>query len=511
MPTHPEATRLNLEYYRKQAKSLLKAVKSGEREASQRFTQAGGSIAEPALHDAQLVIAREQGFASWPRFRAFIIQSALDFQGLVGKFVETALSELRHAETMLASHPELAGAGLYAALVLGDVERVEAALRESPGLARAKGGPQNWEPLLYVCYSRFASAASDRAPGLVRTAQVLLRAGADPNASYNPEQWPDNPLSCLYGATGLNNNPALGLALLEAGANPNDGESLYHSTEHPDLACVRLLLKHGASAKGTNALKHMLDHEHPEGLRLLLAAGADPNEVNECGETALHWAVPRGRSATIITALLDAGAAIDAARTDGRTAYALAVHSGQMKAATLLEARGANRELSPLDRFIAACTDAGPLELNGLLEEAGKIAATPGSERLIPELTMHHRTAAVRALLAVGLPVGARGEHGATALHWACWKGYGDLVKILLDHGASLTVEDHQFHGTPPGWFGHGARNCCDEGGDYAEVARLLIAAGAKIPAADMPTGRAEVDSVLREHGLIGPQMLATP
>lgn len=503
MPTHSEATRLNLEYYRKQAKSLLKAVKSGDREASRRFNQTGDNVAEPALHDAQLVITREQGFASWPRFRAFVIQSALDFQGLVSKFVETALSELRQAEAMLASHPELAGAGLYAALVLGDAERVEVALRESTGLVRTKGGPQNWEPLLYVCYSRFASAASSRAQDLVRTAQALLRAGADPNTSYNPEEWPDNPLSCLYGATGLNNNPALGQALLGAGANPNDGESLYHSTEHPDLACVKLLLKHGASANGTNALKHMLDHEDPEGLRLLLSAGADPNEANERGETALHWAISHGRSATVITTLLDAGAAIDAPRTEGRTAYALAVHCGQMEAAALLQTRGANTELSPVDRFIAACTNAGPVELDGLLEEAGKIAAAPGSGRLIPDLTMHHRTAAVRALLGVGLPIGARGDHGATALHWACWKGYGDLVKILLERGASLTVEDHQFHGTPPGWFGHGARNCCDEGGDYAEVARLLIAAGAKIPAADMPTGRAEVDSVLREHGLI--------
>jgi hypothetical protein len=44
----------------------------------------------------------------------------------------------------------------------------------------------------------------------------------------------------------------------------------------------------------------------------------------------------------------------------------------------------------------------------------------------------------------------------------------------------------------------------CDEGaGDYAQVARMLIAAGATIPAVDVPTGKPEVDAVLREHGLI--------
>ena len=97
----------------------------------------------------------------------------------------------------------------------------------------------------------------------------------------------------------------------------------------------------------------------------------------------------------------------------------------------------------------------------------------------------------------------ARGELGATALHWACWKGYADLVEILLGHGASLTIEDEQFHGTPPGWFAHGVQNCNEGGGDYPGVARLLIAAGAIVPSVDLPTGKPEVDAVLREHGLI--------
>ena len=85
MPTHSEATRRNLEYYRKQAKSLLKAVKSGDREAAQRLTHHvrrfhQSSFAGVALCDAQLAIAREQGFASWPRFKTFLEQSALAFQ-----------------------------------------------------------------------------------------------------------------------------------------------------------------------------------------------------------------------------------------------------------------------------------------------------------------------------------------------------------------------------------------------------------------------------------------------
>jgi len=502
MPTNSEAPSLNLEYYRKQAKALLKAARSGDNEAIQRLashSQPGAII--PALHDAQRTIALENGFQSWPRFKAFLVQSKLDLNGIVTPFLDAALSDLRRAEEMLASHPQIARAGLHAALVLGESAQVQEAVQEIPGFVSSKGGARNWEPLLYVCFSRFAGGKSSRSGALVETAETVLRHGADPNASYVDERWPDSPLSCLYGATGINNNPALALALLKAGANPNDSESLYHSTEHPDLACMKLLLEHGASIKAANALKHMLDREDVEGLRLLLATGANPNEVNDRGETALHWAVWRRRSARIVAMLLDSGAAVDARRTDGRTAYALAVRDGRTDIAALLATRGASTNISVLDRFIAECVVADPNRLDRLTTDAPQMVAMPEFQRLLPDLASSNRCTAVRGLLAAGVPVDSRGELGGTALHWACWKGYADLVKLLLDHGAGLAVEDEEFHGTPPGWFAHGLQNCGERGGDYPRVARLLLAAGAKIPECDVPTGDIEV--VLREYGLI--------
>jgi ankyrin repeat protein len=513
MPTHPEVVLLNLEYYRKQAKALLKTSQDGDASALQRLLRYSprlnqlrnsppGSVV-PALHDAQLAIAREQGFPSWARFKAFIVETRLDFHRLAARFVEAAVSERRRADAILAAHPKISEAGFYVALVLGDWKHVEHTLTELPTIVNEKGGPRNFEPLLYVCFSRYADRRSSQAENLTETARILLRHGADPNALFVPEELPGNPLSCLYAATGLNNNPALALSLLEAGANPNDSESLYHSTEHRDLDCTKLLLRHGASLTGTNALKHMLDREDIEGLQLLLAAGANPNETNHRGDTALHWAVWRGREAGSIAVLLDRGADINAQREDGRTAYAMAVLSGQTDVAELLKRRGAKTSLSALDQFIGACANANPEELDRLLRARPDITATPANGRLLPDLTMSRRTSAVRALLAAGVPVDARGDMGATALHWACWKGYADLVKLLLEGGASMTIEDQQFQGTPPGWFGHGVQNCNEGAGDYAEVARLLIAAGATIPRVDLPTGKADVDAVLRERGLI--------
>jgi hypothetical protein len=82
----------------------------------------------------------------------------LDFQGLATAFIDVALSDSQRAGKLLAAHPEIAGAIFYAALVLGDVDRVEQALNENPELAAAKGGPRDCQPLLYICFSRFAGA-----------------------------------------------------------------------------------------------------------------------------------------------------------------------------------------------------------------------------------------------------------------------------------------------------------------------------------------------------------------
>ncbi len=123
MPTRTEAFRLNLEYYRKQAKALLKAAKTGDPKALERLSRhsLNGKIVS-TRHGAQLTIAREQGFRSWPRFRAFLIQSRLDFSSLANSFIEAALSNLKHAQEILAEHPQVAHADLYASLVTGDVK-----------------------------------------------------------------------------------------------------------------------------------------------------------------------------------------------------------------------------------------------------------------------------------------------------------------------------------------------------------------------------------------------------
>jgi len=52
---------VNLEQLRKQAKELVRAARAGDEDALARLSRR-----EPTLAHAQLVLAREHGYASWP-------------------------------------------------------------------------------------------------------------------------------------------------------------------------------------------------------------------------------------------------------------------------------------------------------------------------------------------------------------------------------------------------------------------------------------------------------------
>jgi len=113
IPSHP-----NLEVDRKQAKALLHAAQRGEIDAMRRFNSHHprfAAVRDPvllgravALHDAQLVVAREYGFASWPRWKQFVEMSRLDRAQRAAELVKAACSnDVRKARVLLESEPEL--------------------------------------------------------------------------------------------------------------------------------------------------------------------------------------------------------------------------------------------------------------------------------------------------------------------------------------------------------------------------------------------------------------------
>jgi hypothetical protein len=84
--------------------------------------------------------------------------------------------------------------------------------------------------------------------------------------------------------------------------------------------------------------------------------------------------------------------------------------------------------------------------------------------------------AAVRKLLDEGVDVNTKFRYGATALFFACDHGHVDVVKVLLDKGADLTVKDSFYGFTPLMLSVSPAQKRRPE---HTEIAKLLISKGA--------------------------------
>lgn len=359
-----------------------------------------------------------------------------------------------------------------------DPERAARLLDENPGLAAecpfAVGNPAaalleaepletmpfGMPPLIAVTFSSLIRLARF-APALRECAQKLLDGGADPNQTWIDPAFPNSPLSALYGAAGLNHDVELTRILLARGANPNDGESLYHSLEAPDLACTRLLLDAGAEPKGSNAVCKVLDFDNLEGLRLLLAHGADPNER----QPLLH-AIRRRRSAEHARELLKAGA-----NTQG--AYRLAMLYGLSEIAALLPAE----PLSDAELFVAACARADRREA-----ELGRAAVSSLDAELLrylPDLAQAGCSEAVKLMVELGWPIDTLGgDWKASALNLAVFRGDADLTRFLLAHGADWRVL-HGYHDNVMGTLSYASNN---HHPGSLECAKALIEGGVPMP-----------------------------
>jgi ankyrin repeat protein len=445
---------MNLDQLRKQAKDLTRAVRAGDEHALARVRAHAPEGPRMLLADAQLALAREHGYASWPALVAAVDAS-------VERFVVAATSGRRErAQAMLEAKPELEG-DRWVRLVLG---------RGWDGDPNEVGGPREWPPLHYVCHSCFASST---------LARELLVRGADPNA-YFPNDY--GPMSALYGAAGVRHDPELTRVLLEAGADPNGepqfGDALYHSVEAETTECLRLLLEHGAEPRGTNALGHALDYPRPEPVRLLLEAGADPNE----GASLVH-AVRRGRDPEFLRVLAEHGADLErrggewsTPQVEYKTAYQNAVLRGRDDQAAVLAELGASTDLSTEETVISAVARGE--------RPAGALPPhlSPDAQEALVGATLAGRVDLVVDLAGPDFFGHNGGGPPGTLLHHAAWLGNANIVRQLLARGADPAAGSGADFDTPLAWAVHGSRHNGDDGdGDYVAVAELLVAAGGKL------------------------------
>lgn len=281
LPANPD-----LERFRRDARRLQRAVRSARPDALQQVARhrPEGAPHDPedfALADAQLVLARTYGFASWPRLRAYLRAAAplsRDPGALdptvadVAEVADVAVSpdgspsvvaalacltytehdepaRWARAARLLDADPTLVARDVVVAAVAGDSDALRTHLAADPTAATREGGPYRWPPLLYLVYSR----VPQRDP--VEAARLLLDAGADPDSGYLWQGLPTafTALTGVFGEgeSGPARQPrhpqwrALAELLLARGADPNDRQALYNRMFNGDDSHLEILLRHG--------------------------------------------------------------------------------------------------------------------------------------------------------------------------------------------------------------------------------------------------------------------------
>lgn len=188
---------------------------------------------------------------------------------------------------------------------------------------------------------------------------------------------------------------------------------------------VRFLLNHGASGDHWQDLgptEHPIHvairHDYVQVVRVLLEAGTSfdhfvLDEANLLPSTILHFAVSYD-SKEMVKVLLEKGATVDALQFDGKTPLRIAVESNASKAVRVLLENGANVKNT------SACNQ----------------------HLLFNAIDGRSSTEIIDELLKFGADVDNRRNGGETALHKACLLGDGDVIAVLLDHGADINAED---------------------------------------------------------------------
>ncbi|MXW05138.1 MAG: ankyrin repeat domain-containing protein [Gemmatimonadetes bacterium] len=414
------------------------------------------------LRDTRDAVARSYGFPDWSRVERYFrtVEShsrspnvdptpskPSDGTGFADDFIRLACltqgaqdhpSRRARARSMLDAHPELARMSIYAAAAAGDIPAVSAFLNASPELAKTPGGPHDWEPLLYVAFSRLDAGTSEHAA--VETARLLLAHGADPNAGYLWAGFPC-PYTVLTGLFGEGENgPArcpphrncyeLAEILIEAGADPNDAQTLYNRMFSRDDEHLRFLFAHGLGKDGNRPWHRLLGEQS----RGWVSSPADMLAYQM--QWAARWNYPDR-----VRLLVENGADVNrpSNRPGARSPYGEAVYHGNEAIAEYLAACGARTfPLDDLDRFACACISGDRDRARALLALDPMLIEKLGDrvKALMENALGSDNRDAVRLMDQFGFDLNACGMHEAARY------GHLDMIKLMVELGADPSHRD---------------------------------------------------------------------
>lgn len=474
---------MNLEQQKKRARELLRAIRSGNAEASarlrryhQRWQEAdeGTLRQQVALHDAQFALAREQGFASWPKLKVY-------------------------AEP--ASHSRVCH------LFVPDVQWIS---DRAAGLLRTRtsAGPAALEQIR-EWHPRFADSSDHE---ILRAAFTEEDARIVYAREHGFDAWTDL----------VERVSALSRTAAEDIPSSEPFMAAFHSLQRGDSGSLaRLLGRHPelSRARGSNGntllnlavslAPKMETRECRLTIDALLASGADVNEANDRGWTPLHQAAYANQP-EIAARLILAGASLELeAHGAGGTPLIVALFWGHREAAetvarhstapgnlrtaaglgsvTMLDAcfdkdgaltaaacaaRGFHRPHSGfpdwqpsndrqeiLDEALVWAAKSNRVEvLPGLIQAGGRLDADPYRGTPLIWAAACNRLEAARCLLDHGAKVNTKATfgglthgQGVTALHMASQNGHLAMVQFLVERGADQTLKDDLYQSDAEG------------------------------------------------------------
>ena len=480
---------MNLEQQKKQARDLLRAIRAGDADALSRLRRHHarwaaldeGAVRQlVSLHDAQFSLAREQGFASWPKLKAYAEPS----------------SHPRHTR-------------LFVADLAWITDRVHGLLR-----TRDSAGPAALEQIR-EWHPRFSGCTDDeirQAPFTEEDARLVYA------REHGFETWDDltrrvnllaanpatattEPFMAAFGA--LRSGDAAGF---EAFLRTNPGLAGERGTNGNTLLNLAVSFAGKPDWKGGMSA-----------IKALLAAGSDVNDANDRGWTPLH-AAAYANQAEVAALLIEKGAALDAeAHGAGGTPLIAALFWGHRETADLLgrhgvapnnlraaaglgiaelveacfnpdgtltpeacAARGFYRPHSGfpdwqpstdprevLDEALVWAAKSGRLAVLERLAGAGaQLDADPYRGTPLIWAAVCNRTETVAWLLDRGANInrkatfgGSTHGQGITALHLAAQYGHLPVVKFLLERGADRFIKDELYQSTAESGAAHFGRN----------------------------------------------------
>ncbi|HEY6251949.1 MAG TPA: ankyrin repeat domain-containing protein [Candidatus Angelobacter sp.] len=484
----------NLEHLKKQAKELLNHARQGKSDVVERFRSLNPA-ATPAslkLADAQHLIARDYGFATWAKLKAHVAALTRTLAPAEQLSAAVRASDARAVARVLESHPELKthinepmndyGAGmqpLLAAVQRTDRKTVDVLLRAGADINRRS----EW-------WSGGIGVLDECAPGM---AAFLIERGAVLDAHSAARLGMLEKLEELVTADRS--------IVAARGAN---GQTPLHCASTVEIA--QYLLEHGAEIDAmdlqheSTAVQHMLrviqarhyPRDRQDVARFLATSGcrtdifiatalgdlpllrrhlgADPDCIRmRVSEEFFPKRDPRSEGTIYIYAL-------------GRlsTPHSVARDFGHDEVFRFLI------DHSPDDvKMGQACELGDENTFRALLARRPNLVENLSAEdiRKLPTAAQSNNTNAVRLMLEAGWPVDAKGEMEMTSLQWASWHGNAEMVREILRHHPQVELQDNEHGITALGCALHGSENGWHrDTGDYVATVRALLDAGTKAP-----------------------------